>query len=530
MNTITATLEATPSARQWAAIGMHPHNGICVPLFSLHSQQSTGIGEYTDLIPLLTWCKEVGLDVVQLLPLNDTGHESSPYSALSAFALNPLHLGLTALPHFAENDRLMSMQHETQKLNCSQRIDYKRLCPQRENILREYFGLYGNEIIESTEYKQFLGENLWVIGYAIYKAIKASNNWLSWEQWPEDLRTPSFETLSWLRNSHDAEITYHQCLQFLCFKQMAQVKKHAESLNVFIKGDIPILINRDSADVWLHRSLFNLEASAGAPPDAYSSEGQNWGFPIYNWTEIENQDYAWWKERLVVASRCYHLYRIDHIVGFYRIWAIAQGKKALEGEFIPADNKSWVGHGEKIMRMMLESSPMLPIGEDLGVVPDEVRANMASLGICGTKVMRWERFWKSDDKRFLFPNEYPLLSMTTLSTHDSTPTAVWWEEDFVEAKEYAQQHGWGYQTPLSDKLKFAILYDSHHTGSIFHINLLNEYLMLFPELSWSNPKDERINTPGIVSDLNWTYRFRPSVEEICSSQPLANLIEDVARQ
>lgn len=526
MNDLETMLATSPAAKQWAKIGINHHHGINLPLFALHSKNSAGIGEFPDLIPLLSWCSDLGLDVVQLLPLNDTGQETSPYGALSAFALNPLHLGLASLPNVDESPLLKAMLKESQKLCLCQCIPYAQLHLNRTSFLKAYFKEQSENLIQSEGYKKFLEENPWVYGYALFKAIKKECNWQSWEKWPEEIRNPNPEILKQLGDKHEVAVQYHQLIQYLCFEQMKAVKAHAESLSIFLKGDLPILINRESADVWLYRSLFNMELSAGAPPDHYADEGQSWGFPLYNWDEMEKDGYSWWQQRLSVASNFYHIYRLDHVVGFYRIWAVAKDDKPKNGHFIPQDVSTWIPHGEKILSAMLSGSSMLPIGEDLGDIPDEVRTNLQHLGICGTKVMRWERNWKGD-KKFILPDAYPQLSMTTVSTHDSTPLSLWWSKSPEESKEYAFEREWEYISPLNSEQHFAILYDSHHTSSLFHINLLGEYLALFPEMIWPSPEDERINTPGIVADTNWTYRFKPSLEQIMNDTALAYLITDL---
>ena len=297
---------------------------------------------------------------------------------------------------------------------------------------------------------------------------------------------------------------------------------------VLIKGDIPILIGRDSADVWCHRDIFCIKNSAGAPPDMYSATGQNWGFPVYDWDKLEEQDYVWWRQRLITAERLYHLYRIDHIVGFYRIWAIPHGKSGRDGHFIPGGEHEWIPHGERIMRMMLESSQILPIGEDLGVVPTEVRDNLASLGICGTKVMRWERKWHGDQS-FIDPTEYTSMSMSTVSTHDSETLEEWWEKNPKESKLYSSSHGWEHKENLTPEHRTSLLRACHHSNSLFHINLLQEYLALFPDLISSNPEDERINIPAKISTKNWSYRFKPSVEEIMADTRLGDAIREILR-
>lgn len=517
-------VEATEAHDQWQRIGIQQHHGICVPLFSLHSSRSAGIGEFLDLLPVVSWLDEVGFDTLQLLPLNDTGPNTSPYSSISAFALNPLHLGLASLPRLVESPTLTGLLKELQELNKAKRVNYTEVKPLRDFFLKKYFEDYSASFLETPDYRRFEEENPWLTGYALFKSLKDNCHWQSWTSWPEEIRTcTQYESL---QKKFEIDIAYHIFIQYLCFQQMRQVKEHADSKGIFLKGDIPILLDRESADVWLHQNLFNLEFTAGAPPDAYSEKGQNWEFPLYNWEEMEKTNFAWWRERLAVTSNFYHIYRIDHIVGFFRIWAIPAGHTALEGHFIPDDTQKAIEQGRKLMRMMLNASSMLPIGEDLGTVPPEVRKELARLGICGTRVMRWERRWDTD-KSFIPPNEYAPLSVTTVSTHDSSPLQLWWTENYDEARAYCLSQGWEYKVPLSAEFEFAILYTSHHTSSLFHINLLQEYLALIPGCVALNPADERVNVPGIISENNWSYRFRPTVEALIADPSLSQLMRNL---
>lgn len=519
-------LATTPAVEQWLRVSTRTHHGICLPLFSLHSAASGGIGEFPDLILLISWCHSLGLDVVQLLPLNDTGIDSSPYSALSAFALNPLHLGFTALPYFKDDPALMMMLKKVQKETASQRIDYAKLIPLRESLLQVYYKIWGEALLQSNDYQAFHEKHReWLTGYALFKALKIKHHWQCWQDWPTEQQNPTLHMWEQLQEALKKEIDYHCVVQYLCYQQMEQVKKYADSLRVLIKGDIPILVNRESADVWHHRNLFNMDFTAGAPPDQFSEEGQNWGFPIYNWENMEIQGYRWWRQRLEYSSNFYHLYRIDHVVGFFRIWAIPAGHLATEGEFHPQDECLWIPQGEKLMRMLLSASPLLPIGEDLGIVPPEVRRCLHQMGICGTKVMRWERNWNGD-QQYIDPRHYSPLSMTTVSTHDSETLTQWWQNQTQEADLYAAANGWEYVQPLPVEQRSAILRASHLSGSLFHINLLQEYLQAFPELSWDDPDDERINIPGLVSDINWSYRFRPSLEDMIQHADLSSYIRN----
>lgn len=520
-------LLCSAAKEQWERIGVRPHHGINVPLFSLHSKKSCGIGEFPDLFPLIDWCKEVGMDVIQLLPLNDAGLDSSPYNSLSAFALNPLFLGISQLPGIEEHKKLKEDIEKLKRLNESQRVQYKKLIPIKRRILKKYAQLeYPKHNEGDPSYLRFFIENPWVESYSLFIAIKEQQGWRSWENWPESIRHPNEEALKILLEEHEEEIKIHSFLQYLCFQQMEAVKNYANKHKILIKGDIPILISRDSADVWLHRSFFKTNFSAGAPPDMYSANGQNWGFPIYNWNEIEKDHYSWWRQRLETCARLYHIYRIDHVVGFFRIWAIPKNKSGKEGRFDPESEDTWIDHGKKIMRVMLESCPMLPIGEDLGTVPPEVRCCLESLGICGTKVIRWERAW-NEDKRFIPKENYPTISMTTVSTHDSEPLSLWWKNNPQEAKDFAEYKKWDYAPLLSTKRSHEILWDSHHSTSIFHINLLQEYLSLIPSLTWPKIEDERINVPNKISEKNWSYRFRLSLEEMLHNETLKRTIKEI---
>jgi 4-alpha-glucanotransferase len=505
----------TKSGPHWQRVGVRNHHGINVPVFSLRTEDSCGIGEYLDLIPLINWCAELGFDVMQLLPINDSGNDSSPYSILSACALNPLYLSLWRLP-LVEEYGLNDLLRPLQKLNEEKFVHYEQVREGKYQFLKTYYETVGNRVKDSLDYLNFLSQNEeWLYQYALFKAVKWQKNWQSWKEWdPIEI------------DQYTEEVDFHIFLQYLSFSQMSQVKSTAEEKGIFLKGDLPILINFESADAYFNQELFNLNLSAGAPPDMYAETGQNWGFPLYNWQKIAEQQYSWWKRRVQVAEKFYHIYRLDHIVGFYRIWGIPFGKKAIEGHFVPSDERVWVEHGSNIMRMLLDSTSMLPIGEDLGTIPPEVRENMKMLGISGTKVMRWERFW-NEDKRFVPFNEYPIASMTCVSTHDTETLKEWWQEKKEDAKTFAKFMGISYQKdlPFEDQLK--IIKASHHTKSLFHVNLLQEYLALVPGLTYEDVKEERINTPSVVSEKNWSYRYKPYLSEIIANNELRKIMQYV---
>ncbi len=520
------TLLDSLAGPHWDKIGISHHHGFDLPLSALHSKNSCGIGEFFDLIPMIDWCKQLKMDVIQLLPLNDSGNDPSPYNAQSACALNPIYLSLYKLPYLDEIPELKKDLEELQLLTKTQKIAYHQVKIQKLYWLRLYFYNVGAKLIKLDDFQQFIKDNDWAISYGLFKVLKDILEQGRWQYWPDELKNLSAKRYKELVDLYWPQIGFYLCLQYLCYSQLKSVKEYAAKMNVLLKGDIPILISPDSVDVWHHTDLFNLDYAAGAPPDPYSPEQQYWGFPLYRWDVKKKTGYSWWKKRLQVASNFFDLYRLDHVVGLFRIWAIPVGEPQTLGHFIPTDESLWIPQGKELLTMMLTSFMMLPIAEDLGTVSPDIRLCLTQLGIPGTKVMRWERYWQ-EDKRFIPENDYPPISMTCVSTHDSETLTLWWKDSTKEAIDYATFKGWDYKPDLSKDQRKEILWDSHHTASLFHINLLQEYLALFPELIWSNPYDERINVPGKVLSSNWTYRFRPSVEELIAHTGLKQEIQEI---
>jgi len=517
-------LKKAPTYKHWQNVGIKHHHGIALPLFSLRSKKSSGIGEFLDLFPIIDWVKTIGYDVIQLLPLNDTGEDPSPYNALSSQALDPMYLSLYALPLLSEHHDLERQLETFQALNNSQRIAYAKVKQNKMNFLHKYFEKVYATLSQADEYLEFTSSNVWLGTYALYRVLKEKGNNSSWKSWPEELQRPKDFHL--LLQKYDQEVNFYIFLQYLAFSQFKKVKAYASSKNILIKGDIPILLSQDSADVWTHLDLFNGKNTVGAPPDAYNAKGQDWGFPMFQWKAHEKEHFSWWKQRLQTASQLYHLYRIDHVVGFFRFWVIPPHKKPVDGHFMPRNFYLWQRQGQKLLKMMIDASFILPMAEDLGTIPRFVPRTLKKLGICGTRVIRWARRWE-EDSNYINVKDYEPLTMTTVSTHDAEPLSLWWEKYPIDAKLYAKHKKWKYTPVLTNQMRYAMLYDSHHSSSLFHINPLQEYLAFFPELIWPKPEDERINIPGTASPINWTYRFRPTVEEIISHENLQSTMQQL---
>lgn len=507
---------------QWKKIGIRHHHGIALPLSALRSNQSCGIGEFLDLLSLVDWCEKIGFTIIQLLPLNDTGDDPSPYFPLSSYALNPLFLSLRALPYVQSSPLL----DELNSFNQTDRVLFPEIQSRKLVFLRRYIEEMGPRLTAEQNYQTFLAEEPWIESYALFKTLKekiSKNHWLTW---PAELQQPTTQLRKELIERYHPEVTFYSLLQYLAANQLSQVKAYANSKNIFLMGDLPFLISPDSYDVWENPDEFDLGLSAGAPPDLYNQEGQKWGLPLLRWDRMEAKHHYWWLQRLRYAGRFYDLLRIDHILGFFRIWAIPMDRPANEGYYIPSDHHLWLPQGHRLLNIIAKASPMLPIGEDLGTGFPGMRELLEELGLCGIKVMRWERHWESDGS-FISPTKYNPLSLCTVSTHDSETLALWWRDLPQEAIRYAAQRGWHYQSHLSRKERFVILRESHTSSSLFHVNLLGEYLALFPEFVWEDPIQERINIPGTLQPSNWTYRIRPSIEEFSTSKPLLEAMQQL---
>ncbi|MBS0604655.1 MAG: 4-alpha-glucanotransferase [Verrucomicrobia bacterium] len=526
MDELTDHLLHSITGRAWEGIGTHPHHGINLPLSALHSKHSCGIGEFFDLIPIIDWCHQLKIDFIQLLPLNNSEGDPSPYNAVSSCALNIAYLSLHALPYLEKHKHLKAKLKDLTELNKTNKIAYTEVFTYKMSWLHAYFDEVGQKIVKSKELKKYISENPWVEYYALFRTLTDRLGGSPSTSWPPEVRSPSTKEFHELLKRYASDVSFFIVLQYLCYTQLKKVKEYANQKGVLLMGDLPILVSPESVDVWQHPDFFNTHLQAGAPPDFYNKEGQNWGFPIYQWDALRKKHFSWWKQRLTYAENFFNLFRLDHVLGFFRIWAIPPGRPSKEGSYVPPDEKEWEPQGRELLTMIASSTTMLPIAEDLGVVPKMVRPCIKEMGICGTKVMRWERVWE-EDGRFLPIQYYPPISITCVSTHDSETLSLWWKNFSEEAKALADYKHWTYAPSLTDAQREEILWDSHHTSSLFHVNLLQEYFAFYPELSWPKPEDERINVPGQILPTNWTYRFRPSVEEITSHKELFAKIERI---
>ena len=309
--------------------------GVAIPVFSLRSSESVGIGEFLDLVPFAEWSRSVGMDLIQILPVNDTGEESSPYSARSAFALNPAYIRLQEVEG-AKTVLGKSLADQQQYWANFDKVPYTDVVRYKRHSLRQIFDSRADKISSDKKLQQWIEANPWVKPYAVYCMLKAEHQEASWRDW-KNHTDPTAKKIDSLWSKHSADCLFQAWMQYVAELQFRKAIKSLDAMGVRLKGDIPILINEDSADVWGDRSYFDLDNRAGAPPDMFSYSGQNWGFPTYKWDVLAKADYRWWRDRLAQAAKFYHAYRIDHVLGFFRIWSVpANEVTGILGRFNPA--------------------------------------------------------------------------------------------------------------------------------------------------------------------------------------------------
>lgn len=665
--TKTQTLQKTPQRQ----------SGLAIPVSALQTENSLGCGEYLDLIPFANFCKKSNLSIIQILPVNDTGTESSPYSALSAFALHPLYIRISEIEEFSTlnksflNTILTDIEEKKVIFVNEKRFQYKELREFKLSLLKKIWEEIANDFIVSKEAKDWIAENPWIKSYACFMLLKEKNLEASFKTWKEFSRLNNAEiTELWNMVFPKNSLYYYVWIQKNASLQLKKASDYCKSQNILLKGDIPILMNEDSADIWSHPEFFIENLRAGSPPDGFNPDGQNWGFPIYNWKKLKEKDYSWWKDRLLEAAKYYHMYRIDHVLGFFRIWAVPEGEtKAVLGRTEPhlsitrdelkkctltdetirwlsqphiatrdieaVNNGDYLGtHGilsecmdrigteelwlfkntiktdsdiwaldipfaikEKLAEKWLDRcfieidknnfltsheyksstswkslnegqvlqleklflqkkreenllwekqamellgalsnvGEMIVCAEDLGAGLESMPRVLKALSINALRVVRWNRLWKEDGQPFVDFPDYPPLSVTTSSVHDSSTLRAWWDTE-EDSKDFGrrflyknkQNQTETYTHPLfSPDVCNEIFSRMADTNSNYFINPIQDFLHLDPQYYDENCDDERINIPGTVNTFNWTYKLPVFIEELEKNNDLIKKIKNI---
>jgi 4-alpha-glucanotransferase len=350
--------------------------------------------------------------------------------------------------------------------------------------------------------KSFLSEQAWWIeDYAIFRALHAREGERPWSAWPEALQHREPAAIDRARRELSREVLFHQYLQWLAATQWAEARRGAPDVELF--GDLPFMVDGDSADVWARQQQFQLDASVGVPPDAFSADGQDWGMPVYRWDAVALEDFRWLRERARRSADLFDGYRVDHLVGFYRTYGRPRGGG--RPFFTPATEPEQLALGESILAIFREAGAEI-IAEDLGTVPDFVRASLARLGVPGFRVFRWERHWHTPGQPFREPSEYPAVSVAASGTHDTEPMAVWW--DHLPA---AERHMIGELPTVRRIADGRDIADRPYDAEVRDVLLESLFasgsnLLLIPVQDVFGWRD-RINEPALVSDVNWAFRL-----------------------
>ena len=319
--------------------------GTQVPVFSLRTRKSAGIGDFGDLKNMIDFVASTGQKVLQLLPINDTTithtwTDSYPYSCISVFAIHPQYADLHALPELKDAKARAEAEKTRAELNALDKIDYEKVNDFKINYLRQIFNQEGEKMMKTAEYKAFFQDTeLWLVPYAQYSYLRDKNGTADFNQWPDHQVWDEAErkALADPKTAAYKNVAFFYFVQFVLDRQMQEAHEHAKAKGVILKGDIPIGVNRNGCDVWMEPKYFNLNGQAGAPPDDFSANGQNWGFPTYNWFEMLKDGCQWWNRRFKNMARYFDAYRIDHVLGFFRIWEIpVHSVHGLLGQFAPA--------------------------------------------------------------------------------------------------------------------------------------------------------------------------------------------------
>ncbi len=479
-----------------------------VPLFSIPSSASWGIGEIPDLPRFARWIASAGLDIVQLLPVNEMAEgQSSPYAALSAMAIDPVFIAVAEIPEFVDAGGERSLS-DTERaaladVRRSRAIDYGTVRAVKTHALRAAFDRFEHlewrtNSSRAANFAAFTDrERWWLDDYALFRTLHDENDARYWIEWEPGIRNREPAALDAARARLEADIRYYMWLQWLASEQWDAARRDCGHVGIF--GDFPFVVSGGSADVWARQHEFRIDASVGVPPDAFSETGQDWGLPLYRWDVIEAGGDEWIRQRVRRCDELYDGFRIDHLVGFYRTFYRLPGGSA---HFSPPDEPSQLAQGERLMARFTETGARV-IAEDLGTVPDFVRASIAQLRIPGMRVLRWERMWHTPGQPFRDPRDYPAVSVATTGTHDTDPLAEWW--DAADATERRQacdipmlrDAGISPEDAYSPKLRDALLEALFAAGSD---------LVLLPVQDAFGWRD-RINTPASVSDDNWTWRL-----------------------
>lgn len=536
--------------------------GVLCPVFSIRTENDLGIGDTDGVRQLMDWCHRHGIGFLQVLPINETSDDNSPYNAISSLALDPTTIAISP-EHLPELSAAKFKEIATPELLKELRagaVRYPKVKKLKRQLLRAAFESFltkywSKESERGGAFRQFLHDNGdWISDYAFFRVLMEDyNDWPTWDEWPLDRQNPK-RAWSWLlslpakqREEYADRILFCAYVQWIAFEQWMAVKDYGTKKHVYLMGDIPFGVNRYSSDVWGNRAIFDLEWSGGCPPekvfkcDPFTEKwGQNWGIPLYNWEVSRQRNHDWWRIRCGNVHKVFHLFRIDHVLGFFRIYSFPWQPKHND-KFLPLTEKEAAKHtggrlphfqphsddteegaefnqkqGEELLTMVKEAAgDTALVAEDLGVVPDYVPVSLEKLKIPGYKI---PHFLREKDFSFVEAKTYPKLSLATPATHDHDPIAKMWRELWEKAdagddgarwdlKRWMKYCGAEHEAPpreFNDHVHSLILRAVLHAPSWLAVFMITDIF----------GTEDRFNVPGAVSEGNWSYRLHKTVAEL----------------
>ena len=567
--------------------------GTVIPIFSLRSEGSFGVGDFGDLKKMIEWADKTHQRVIQVLPINDTNithtwQDSYPYNSISIYALHPQYTDLRQLPEIKNEERKTHFEQLRQELNALPQIDYERVNNAKMEYLRELFAQEWATIKKRASYKDFFEQNKeWLVPYAAFCYYRDQYGTADFSQWPKEATVAAIKATN-------KEVQFWYFVQYNLDQQMHAAHEFARDHHVILKGDIPIGISRDGVEAWVEPKYFNLNGQAGAPPDPFSADGQNWGFPTYNWDEMLKDGCSWWVRRFRKMAQFFDAYRIDHVLGFFRIWEIPVPEKSgLKGQFAPAlglsreeiegygiynhmelflvdhkradrwhpriavqfnedyeklndeekynfnrlyndyfyrrNNQFWYQEAMKKLPRLTQATRMLCCAEDLGMVPDCVPWVMNELRILSLEIQSMP---KDDKVRFGHLSCNPYRSVCTISTHDMPTLRQWWDEDWDRTQDYYNSmlhRGGGAPHPLPGWLAKDIVSRHLTSPSMLCLLSLQDWLSIDEKLRLPDANAERINIPANPRHY-WRYRMHLTIEQLMQSDEFNETIKTLIIQ
>jgi 4-alpha-glucanotransferase len=536
--------------------------GVLAPLFALRREDDLGVGDLETLRQFIDWAAGIGFKLVQLLPINEVGGDHSPYNAISAVALEPttLHLAPGSPEDLSQEDFDDTLRDIDLVRLRKGAVKHDRVRRLKMALLEKAHRRFVQRKEEKTaDFKAFCeAEAKWLNDYAFFRALMDENNGReTWDRWQEEHRQPD-EARAWLAGQ-EAEVqerfsereSFFKYVQWVAFDQWRAMRGYAEDRGIALMGDIPFGVNLYSADVYSRRDQFALDWSGGAPPEPYFKDdeftqkwGQNWGIPLYRWDIMRARNLDWWRWRVRGVRKIFHVFRIDHVLGFYRIYAFPwrparnpemlplsadQMRERTGGafpQFYPRDDSNWENceanrrEGEEYLRAVVEESRDTRVaGEDLGTVPDYVRPSLRSLGVAGFKIPQWENH---PDGRSISGSDYQRLSIATYATHDHKPVRALWEDAFEESNPDSEQA----RRDLAKIAEFAALpppedasdYDRDFYAPIMEALFRCESWVALVMITDLLARKDRFNVPGTAASSNWSRRMGKTVKGLEQSR------------